>query len=232
MGEITTDLIEFRNTYTPLRVIELLEASMMSDSAICKIAEKSYIHDNGFFKLVLKEDPATRAKLRLHLWNTGSDMRTSESNIHNHRWRFCSRILAGEVKYQIFSPARLPGDPYLKYSYSRTNSTTQYNFVESGYQNLSLVEEGTMLTGVTYSLMPNVLHRVTPLSPQLLTLVAHDPPCRPNTDVYTDRSVPIGDGTMQRLTVPEVQYLLEQCCSIIRSANSGIPPSERRQSPY
>ena len=60
----------------------------------------SYIHHNGFVKLVLFGSDETAGQVRLHYWD---GQNSSESNIHHHSRAFCSRILMGKLRVNSYS---------------------------------------------------------------------------------------------------------------------------------
>lgn len=72
------------------------------------VAAASYWHPNGFAKLVLHSHHDPEFHVRLHVWPDGGPDRSmfDTANIHNHRWRFASVVLAGGLHVEYFEETR------------------------------------------------------------------------------------------------------------------------------
>lgn len=101
------DLLD--HLYNPIQVIHMLNDVINDDALLTKIANRSYIHALGFYKIVLmdlsKDVPGDNQKtqVRLHLWNPSDNngLPIVES-LHEHSFDFVSRVLTGELENQQF----------------------------------------------------------------------------------------------------------------------------------
>ena len=79
------------------QVLALLQGLLADEQALQAVAARSYVHGNGFVKVVLLDEHGH--KLRLHIWFAGS---ACEENIHDHRWSFASHVLVGTLNSEIW----------------------------------------------------------------------------------------------------------------------------------
>ena len=77
-------------------------------------AIKSYLHSNGFVKILLQKD-ASGESVRLHYWPRPS----IDDDIHNHRWSFSSVVLSGEFVESLHVVELDANGDGLRYRYSR-----------------------------------------------------------------------------------------------------------------
>ena len=100
----------------------LLEDIIINQDLLCDIAGRSYKHVNHFSKVLLIDDPDPRkCRLTLHIWRPPfSDGEMSQELIHNHRFSFCSLVLAGVQVHRVFSESSDISDTkttFQKYKY-------------------------------------------------------------------------------------------------------------------
>ena len=79
--------------------IQFLSVIIASDKHIKKIANRYYLHNNGFDKIVLAN--IGKCKLRLHIWWSNTSEEFAEQP-HDHRWSFASCNVSGSFRTQIF----------------------------------------------------------------------------------------------------------------------------------
>lgn len=184
------DLIKMLIQLTaPGKPAELLAALKADRSRLEAAASRSYVHANGFLKIVLLA--GVEFKLRLHLWlSTTAGPTERPEDVHNHRWDFASHMLAGSYRYQQFAPDD-GGLPYYRYIYEPVGGSGSFSLRERGMQGLSCVFDATIGAGCTYLLRGEVLHRVIggPSRPTA-TLMLQAAAKRPVTDLYA--AVPLG----------------------------------------
>jgi hypothetical protein len=165
-------------------VVRLLAALRSDLQRLAAAASRSYLHANGFVKIVLLAGDGF--KLRLHLWmpdraGIGSEV----EDIHNHRWDFASHMLTGGYRYQQFAPAS-DGTSYFGYSYRSPEGDNSFALRTRGAKLLSCVFDAAVDTGTSYTLRAEVLHRVISDPGRLTaTLMLQGAPRRPATEVYT-----------------------------------------------
>jgi hypothetical protein len=193
---------------TSARAAELLAALRADRPRLEAAASRSYVHANGFLKIVLLA--GAEFKLRLHLWlSTIANPAERDEDIHNHRWDFVSHVMAGSYRHQQFAPDD-GGLPYYRYSYEPVGSSGSFSLRHQGMQGLSCVSDETIEAGCTYMLRTEALHRVMgePSRPTA-TLMLQAAAMRPVTDIYTP--VPLGQTRIvpvERLAATTLEHHL------------------------
>ncbi|NHB89167.1 hypothetical protein [Photorhabdus tasmaniensis] len=154
------------------------------------IAQKSYLQGNGFYKIVLLEQP--EYSIRLHIWLNGI---SAQENLHSHRWPFASVVTDGHLKSEIWIDSALPNTPeYQEFFYIGKHSSLR----EAGTARVELKCYLEHQAGDSYVLMPDVLHRVVvnPLSEMTATVI-----CRAKHAMQWSRNVNVNE------TIPDVTPL-------------------------
>jgi hypothetical protein len=176
-----------------------------------RIARNSYVHTNGFYKVVLHRNPASDRALRLHVWPPEI---FDNANIHDHKWRFISRVLYGgflEERFQLVA-----GDDWDVFRYDRRGSSHRGLGLEverlaligsSGISTLGRLEH---VAGSSYAMPLEMLHRTHATGRGAITLVVTD---KPTTDPPVARVLaPHGkypaDLAPRSLTAREIGNLL------------------------
>jgi hypothetical protein len=154
--------VDFSSLLRLSDVVDSLDSLTVAD--VEAISTRSYLHNNGFLKVVLRDYPDGSA-LRLHVWMNPEE----ESDIHSHRWPFMSRVLSGQVEQALFSVT--DGGESLRYSHSSRKHGTGYSLTPVGQATAALNARFTMEPGFTYTLSPAAYHSVTITRPLTATLV-------------------------------------------------------------
>ena len=126
------------------------------DSELSKgVADKSYLHGNGFYKLVLFIS-GKKEKLRIHFWPGGVD---AEENIHCHRWSFSSLIIHGKLNSEIYKEdSSRDANSHKCYLYRKTPQEASSIFL--GDIKLSVENKKKQKAGDFYRLPQGKLHRI------------------------------------------------------------------------
>ncbi|WP_367389743.1 hypothetical protein [Lewinella sp. LCG006] len=144
-------------------------SSLLRDTAkLALVAKQSYLHSNYFDKIVLYKSPINNFSLRLHIWD---DFNYPEfkSDIHNHRWDFCSVVLKGVIEETVYSKILDEGDLIeMDFSTSK-NSTRKYK----RKNNATLIPryKTRLEQGMCYTKFSDELHDVVSLSSYSATLM-------------------------------------------------------------
>ena len=77
-------------------VEEVIREIIQDQKLLTSIAAISYLHKNGFYKLILAD--SKDFKLRLHIWLPGT---IAYETLHSHRWHFSSTIIVGKLQSEI-----------------------------------------------------------------------------------------------------------------------------------
>jgi hypothetical protein len=131
--------------------------SIVGDQATLEcIAASSHFHGNGFYKIVLADEPEFR--LRLHIWPAGL---RSEENLHNHRWHLASAVLTGRLASEVWEDAISPDDlAYDEYLYFARDGEHGPHDLPVGKAHVRLRDTVVRSAGEAYALEPHVMHRI------------------------------------------------------------------------
>lgn len=151
------DGLEFLTARANLKV--LLGAVLEDGVLLRRIAGRSVWHPNGFAKIVLLSQ--LNYRLRLHFWNRPAGRPVVfQENIHNHRWDFCTVILAGGYRHQEFR-ASVGGMKFFGYHYCKDPADPGlYVLVPTGTRTLECAFDAVLPSGARYTMSSDVLHRV------------------------------------------------------------------------
>jgi len=166
---------------------KILQVVGEDDAVADQIATQSYIHNNGFDKIVLDQTEGRHVVIRLHVWQHERGRASFESNIHSHRWPFCSILLSGHLHYSHYSPS--PGGELLyRYKYLRTEGEAGvYGLEAAGRERLASVITATRGPDEVYAIDSSVIHHVAPPDRFTATLVIQGRAERDYTDVFSWR---------------------------------------------
>jgi hypothetical protein len=167
-------------------VARLVEGVLADPPWSERVAANSYLHENGFYKLVLADSGTPPFKLRLHSWlRWRTDDEIVRENIHNHRWNFATVLVRGAYTFQQFV-VRPGGQTYHKYNYSSPGGTGAYCMEYVGSQDLVKVLDMRLGSRCSYEINHTVLHRaVQDENDALLTLMLQGGIKKSKTAVYS-----------------------------------------------
>lgn len=186
-------------TYADARLSEILTAEsalrfarelLENDRALADAATRSYTHSNGFDKIALLSSQEPEFKLRLHAWWPNESNRRVDEFVHNHRWTFRSTLLCGRAHVETYRESN-DGVSVYRYEYSpRDDSSETYDLGAVGRTSLSSDLMLTLTPGCTYSMGPNLLHRVIPASNSVtVTMFVRWGVICPTASVFADSAV-------------------------------------------
>ena len=152
MSGVVEQLRRFGNSGLQAHV----RACLQDEATLQAIAARSHMHGNGFYKIVLEDDPAFR--LRMHIWPAGFH---AQENLHSHRWYFASTVLCGQLQSEIWEDAATPGEQaYDEYLYLGLAAGKQPYDLPVGKARVALREHVVHRAGDAYTMPPHVLHRI------------------------------------------------------------------------
>lgn len=135
------------------RLFDLINSVL--DQNFDNLLEKSYLHPNGFDKLVLVS--GQHFNLRLHNFHPPKVMKPAE-RVHNHKWEFASSILLGGYQAQEFN-IHSGDSERCHYQYSK-----EQGLVYQGQSHVLLTDEYEVKAGTTYFMPGDVYHSITKIS--------------------------------------------------------------------
>ena len=197
---------------------EIIEVILSDDDLADSIALNSYLHPNGFGKIVLAHSNLDRTRLRLHIWPETSSRPRHEGDLHDHRWPFVSLPILGrftETRFaEVGEKSEVPGDPvYLYHCHPRHGRDRLYlqGCIKS---RLTQVFEAERIPGKSYSCEAGEIHRFEPSSPGLaITLVLTGDPAANAAKVYRETVIPDEESTIPAPTMTKLE--LKQLLSIV-----------------
>lgn len=199
-------------TFGAAGVMQAVAQVLREDALLADIAARSYLHGNGFLKLVLAQTPAF--KLRLHLWMPGCD---AQENCHDHRWHFASAVLQGNLSSEIWEEAHQEDAPeFAEYLYLARQADQAARLVENGKTRLVRTRQSTRSAGEAYTLAPGVLHRIVKCGSGLnATLMCQASPARSWNRLIPHPGV-IPHVEQRFMTPPQLVRTLEEYLRLAR----------------
>lgn len=191
----------------------LLERIASSGAETAAVAARSYVHDNGFAKLVLTAPDESGESLRLHVWPDGEPQ---PGNIHNHCWDFASIVLEGALEYEEFGLDAEGDVAATAFSFGGTQNLS-YELEHRGTVKLRSTTRGSHTEGSIYEMAAETLHRSwSTAGMETMTLLARGPRRRSVADVYVTRSegVPT-EVTNLPLSEPDVAAFLRRAQGLV-----------------
>jgi hypothetical protein len=159
-----------------------LRALLADNARLGQCASKSYLHGNGFYKIVLSE--TALYKLRLHVWLPGA---TAEENLHEHRWHFASTVLTGALYSEIHAEdVTANAQEYEEYLYLAKDGVSPPSQTYIGKTRLACLRTSVRRAGQHYAMKPNTLHRIVRTDGGLTaTLMCQSSPARRSNRLLT-----------------------------------------------
>lgn len=140
----------------------LLISILREESRISESGGWSYIHGNGFDKLVLLMREGVY-KLRLHVWWEDAPLDATE-NIHCHRWDFASTLITGNYRYQLYERTDREGtEEGYEYVYHPPRNEGFHGLKLVGQQRLLCTFDANLAAGSSYYMSRKLFHRITRL---------------------------------------------------------------------
>jgi hypothetical protein len=168
-----------------LNRIKLVKLLLESDEAIKQIQAVSYVHHNGFRKIVLLE--TKYFKLRLHVFEPIGQI-VAQENVHDHRWPFGSVCLQGDLMCKIFEHLEFGENKFNHYLYRPVGADDSYTVNEDGIEPLHESSLLKIKKDMGYYLPENTLHRVINRSGErVITLVITGTPVKDTCNLYSER---------------------------------------------
>jgi hypothetical protein len=195
----------------------LLVALLTDERELAVIAQRSYLHGNGFYKLELLRHAGF--KVRLHVWKPGT---LAEENIHDHRWAFASHVLAGELRSELFVDDASGDVLCAEHRYVSRTEHSGPSQRRVGAALLRCTERRVQRAGTTYSMTPESLHRIEHAGDRFVsTLMVSAPPLGGASRLLVEEGRYVDpDVAAVPLTLTEARScVLENLCHMNRGDN-------------
>ncbi|MDL5157006.1 hypothetical protein [Actinomycetospora termitidis] len=219
-------------------VAELLN-SALSQPLLAQVTSRSYLHPNGFAKIVLHDAGPTGTSVRLHVWPAVENpspedlANRRDSAPHGHRWNFASTLIAGsgllveefEVHHVDDDTVVDPGETVWDEMMFRPSVTA--SLVPHGKARLTCREYWVRdpIRDIYWCDVTDV-HTIGPIDADMTaTLVLQGPEVRPTAAVYRRPDSPADPGR-RTLAEHEIAELIQTVLAAI-----GGPRSPERTEP-
>lgn len=170
----------------PQTLCALLEQLLLDEKALEEVQRNSYYHKNGFRKLVLLKN--ADFKLRLHLWEANNEK--PHENIHDHRWNFASRLLAGSFQTTMWEEDATGPETRRNCRYTPAQEADTYGVSEDGQVKLRRKATLTLRAGDLYYMPASTLHQVTdPGKGETVTLMLTAAPVLGHCKLYAEHAI-------------------------------------------
>lgn len=193
-----------------------LQRSAEDPSLATEIAGRSYLHPNGFVKVVVQAASASGPRLRIHHWfkPDGSDL-----TIHDHCWNFASHVIAGRLRMATFEPtaSRDTGGGYHKWRIGNLANAERRYF---GTHHLRQTEETALYSGSLYSLESSTLHTFLEAPAATLSIVLQGWHINQSSTIYSQRHLDNDPYTVTRPSVVSVVGILKRTSALLSSPSN------------
>ncbi len=226
LSDIATGSVPLVRTYSDRRVSEILSINsalriiqeiLNDEQALSETAAHSYTHTNGFDKFTLLSSREPEFKLRLHAWWPNSNYDKSGEFIHNHRWCFRSTTLCGSVHVETFTQ-RNGGKPMYHHEYRPRDAAKEtYGLTVVGRSSLVSDMMLTLVPGSTYTMGPDLLHRVIQASDTAtVTLFVRWATIQPTASVFAESPI-LDEGILSvpSFTIDELRSKLQGVVAVL-----------------
>jgi len=169
---ITECLETFLKSIDNEYVFKLLTELLQNQKTIAQIAARSYLHGNGFHKIIIEKTKSY--EISIHVWLPETN---AEENLHSHLCVFVSKILKGRLSSELWGDSVYSdGKLYKEYFYS----SKEKDLNETGLAKVELIDNKQYFEGETYVLYPDALHKVVCHQKKefVATLMVRSGPCR------------------------------------------------------
>ena len=190
-----------------------LRKIIFNPDLLAAIAHRSYVHDNGFVKIVLDDSGAS--KYRIHVYPAGRIF--AAENLHNHRWPFTSLILVGSLPHEIATVSADPEGDHARFEYIRNEDGTFSLSATGEMYNLESIISDVHDAGEVYVMPTATIHRIIPPTTFTATFVVTDPPTSNNCSQWNFAGADVGQSGQHQSKDPlepsEVRRHLEHLLS-------------------
>jgi hypothetical protein len=192
-----------------------------------EVSQRSYLHPNGFVKLVLHQ--LGDAKLRLHFW---SGHQEAEENIHNHRWVFASKVMTGLLRSELYTSPCQKSDKTLDLMtrlYHKEIGNLEATETECGVYPIELIDVDVKPSGHIYTMNPYVLHRITrqQSDPPTVTLMVQSAPIYEDNYMISFGHVTQPSLSPTHLSITQLNTLLKQIIKLLQTPSSDLSSTDK-----
>jgi hypothetical protein len=187
---------------------KLVKLLLESEEAINLIKVASYVHHNGFRKIVLLE--SKYFKIRLHVFEPIGEI-VAQENVHDHRWPFGSVCLQGDLMCKIYEHVEFGKSSFNHYLYRPVGADDSYTVQASGEETLHESSLLKIKKYMGYYLPENTLHRVVNRSGErVITLVITGTPVKDTCNLYSEKEFEEEKNQVQRFDETDIRNAIRE----------------------
>lgn len=166
-------------------IVDFLKSIRNDENRLNEISSQSYLHQNGFNKLILSSNFDLGWRLRMHIWQT--NYCNNDLDIHNHSWNYASVIVLGKLTNEIYRVSK-DGENYYHHIYTIDNIKSESSLKVVGVENLIIDNSITYKARDIYYQTQDKLHRTFPSGKKpTVTIVVQQKGKGNFSDVYKKR---------------------------------------------
>jgi hypothetical protein len=177
----------------------LLERLTEDAAFLEQVATKSYPHVLGFDKIPLTLVPPL-GRLRMHVWWPDLTPRPVE-HPHNHRFPSHSVIVIGKLRTHVHEQGD-KGTPVVHYQELEIPGQDHSKFLRLGKSHLSTMMNADIVSGATYSMSADVVHRIEAPRELTVTIFLEMERTRRSSDIFVRDGDLIPDSQVRQYFSP------------------------------
>ena len=198
-----------------IEIEEAIRSALSYPSSIESIAQESYCHQNGFYKLPLMTKNGE--KFRLHVYRVGAK---ADENIHNHRWDFESKVLCGSLPMHLYEVVE--GNSHRLHTYLRKGRL----YIIQYLRKIGLIQSPliSIRAGKKYVMKNSLHHKIAPVKMLTITYMTTRKTTQRTCDLINEKDMSsTGEGVEEPpLSFQQVKENLELILQKIQMLKESI----------
>lgn len=196
--------------------LELLIDNIIKDETqLLKIASQSYLHPNGFDKILLI-DRRPKYALRLHLWNPKN---SRDGHIHNHEWDLSGIVIKGSYEWKLYEydNGASSGSDFYCYECVYDKKYKEHTLIKEKKVKIKKIFDINISENSFYNLSASVIHKITATDKFSASLVIHGNNVKQKIKVISKEEIEKQvNKKYQYYLVDEIRILLEDFLQLLR----------------
>jgi hypothetical protein len=203
------ELVSLVRSLSPKELVDDLRKHLADDTQFGRhVQSHASMSPNGFLRLYLAPKQSS-CQVRLHVWQE-THFRSREPDIHNHRWPFASRVLCGRLRVDEFIEDTEGELILFRYRHQPSETLVGFRLESDGLARLRKAGERSLGTDAVYFTGEDALHRTTPETAVVATVLAEGLALSRATTVYRTDLGATGVHPSVRVTVEDILVALDR----------------------
>jgi len=184
--------------------IEIIDSLLSDEGALRRSASMSYLHNNGFYKIVISCRNNCGYKLRVHLWEN-----CGKGKIHDHSWDYHSLLLYGSYRMLTHTPIKQKQGTWHRIEVPNIMASCDESRIERSVYSLETSTAIEVFPGRIVGLPYHVVHSVDITKSPNATIMVHTGHKREYSNVFTeDQGVKVMRMNMKNLSGNQLSEIL------------------------